>query len=209
MTAREEAGGASNPRRETVSIETTSHLEHLTADLERNAREELDPTTAAPAIDEEFPLQLGPATLASVCEAAVDEVSARFPDRTVEYAPDEGREGSGTWDARRVQYAATILLEDALKRTGAGEPVSLRWREHDEEVVLRVQFPRPLARGDRFVTYFEEGIRPDGADDAVGTLRLVVARKIALQHGGHLARVRTRAGTCYVVTLPRSTGRAA
>jgi hypothetical protein len=98
----------------------------------------------------------------------------------------------------------TILLEDALKRTKPSERVSLRWREHEGVVVLRVQFPRPLERGDRFVTYFEDGVRPDGADDAVGTLRIVAARKILQQHRGDLARIRTRAGTAYVATLPRS-----
>jgi len=49
-------------------------------------------------------------------------------------------------------------------------------------------------------------VRPDGADDTVGTLRIVAARKIVLQHRGHLARIRTRAGTAYVATLPRSAG---
>ena len=84
--------------------------------------------------------------------------------------------------------------------------VSLRWREHDGVAVLRVQFPRPLDRGDRFVTYFEDGVVPDGADDAVGTLRLVAARKIMQQHRGRLARIRTYAGTAYVATLPRAAG---
>jgi hypothetical protein len=54
------------------------------------------------------------------------------------------------------------------------------------------------------VTYFEDGVRPDGADDHVGTLRIVAARKIVRQHGGSLARIRTRAGTAYVLELPRS-----
>jgi signal transduction histidine kinase len=154
--------------------------------------------------DDEFPLELRPTTLAAVCRDAVSDVLARFPDRVIEYTPDPDLEGSGEWDAGRVTYAITILLEDAVKRTAADQPVSVRWREHDGEVVLRVQYPRPLARGDRFVTYFEEGVRPDGADDGVGTLRIVVARKIVLQHRGHLARIRTRAGTTYVATLPRS-----
>jgi hypothetical protein len=158
----------------------------------------------APEHDGEFPLEIGPTTLAELCRSAVDDVTSRFADRIVEYAPDPELEGAGEWDARRVAYAVTILLEDALKRTSAEERVSLRWREHDGVVVLRVQFPRALDRGDRFVTYFEDGVRPDGADDTVGTLRIVVARKIMLQHRGHLARIRTRAGTTYVATLPRS-----
>ncbi len=156
--------------------------------------------------DEEFPLELRETTLAELCRSAVDDVAARFAERVVDYAADGDLEGAGEWDPRRLAYAITILLEDALKRTSPEEPVSLRWREHDGVVVLRVQFPRALERGDRFVTYFEDGVRPDGADDAVGTLRLVVARKIMLQHRGHLARIRTRAGTTYVATLPRSAG---
>jgi hypothetical protein len=156
------------------------------------------------AHDEEFPLEIRATTLAELCLAAVNDVRARFADRVVEYAPDGELEGAGEWDPRRVAYAVTILLEDALKRTRATEPVSLRWREDGGVVVLRVQFPRPLDRGDRFVTYFEDGVRPDGADDTVGTLRIVAARKIMLQHRGHLARIRTRAGTTYVATLPRS-----
>lgn len=156
--------------------------------------------------EEEFALELAPARLADVCHSAMSDVAARHWDRRVEYAPDPDPRlrGAGEWDQRRVTYAVTILLEDALQRTKVGEPVSLRWREHDGVVVLRVQYPRPLERGDRFVTYFEDGVRPDGAADDVGTLRIVAARKIVAQHRGQLARIRTPAGTAYVVTLPRS-----
>jgi hypothetical protein len=187
-----------------VSIET-SQTDHGTEMLVGRAPPAAErPAGWGPTHDEEFPLDIRPTTLAELCRSAVEDVTARFADRVVEYAPDGELEGAGEWDARRIAYAVTILLEDALKRTSAGERVSLRWREHDGVVVLRVQFPRPLERGDRFVTYFEDGVRPDGADDTVGTLRIVAARKVVLQHRGHLARIRTRAGTSYVATLPRS-----
>lgn len=161
--------------------------------------------------DEEFPLELRATTIAALCRNAMADIAARFPDRVVEYAPelDAELEGAGEWDPRRVAYAVTILLEDALKRTSETDPVSLRWREHDGLVVLRVQYPRPLERGDRFVTYFEEGVRPDGADDGVGTLRILAALRIVRQHRGQLARIRTRSGTAYVVELPRSAAGAA
>jgi hypothetical protein len=162
--------------------------------------------SATLAHDEEFPLELRATSLAEVCRAALADVAARFPGRAVEYAPDPDPtlDGAGEWDARRVAYAVTILLEDALKRTHEAAPVGLRWRESDGVVVLRIQYPRPLERGDRFVTFFEDGVRPDGADDSVGTLRVAAAVKIARQHRGHLARIRTRAGTAYVLELPRS-----
>lgn len=186
-----------------MTIET-SEMHHGSEMLIGRQAPATDRTVRGPAEHEDFPLDLQPTTLAALCRSALDDVGARFPDRAVEYAPDVERDGAGEWDPRRVAYAVTILLEDALKRTRAEERVSLRWREHDDVVVVRVQFARPLDRGDTFVTYFEHGVRPDGADDRVGTLRIAAACKIMRQHRGDLARIRTRAGTTYVATLPRS-----
>lgn len=160
--------------------------------------------------DGEFPLDIRATTLSELCSSALADVAARFPTRAIAYGPDPDPSivGAGEWDARRIGYAVTILLEDALKRTTETEPVSVRWRQHDGGVVLRVQYPRPLEQGDRFVTYFDEGVRPDGADDSVGTLRILAALKIARQHGGRLSRIRTHTGTAYVLELPRSSSAA-
>lgn len=155
--------------------------------------------------EQEFALDLRPTSLATLCQAALDDVLARFSGRRVEYAPDPERRGAGVWDPTRLAYAVAILLEDALQRAPVGEPIQLRWREHDRDVVVRVQIPRPLERGEPLVTFFDDGVKPENPSDTVGTLRLVVARKIALQHGGYLARVRTRGGTTHVLTLPRWT----
>ncbi|HYG66154.1 MAG TPA: sensor histidine kinase [Anaeromyxobacteraceae bacterium] len=184
-----------------MTIETNEQLDHR-VDEARASVGPARPTPPATGHDVEFPLLVQDTSLAELCHAAVEDVSERYPDRIVQYAPDTAP-GAGAWDPRRISYAVTILLEDALQRTKPDEPVFLRWREHDGEVVIRVQYPRPLERGDRVVSLFEGGVRPDGADDSVPTLRLLVARKILLQHGGELARVRTHAGTTYVATLPR------
>ena len=186
----------------------TSHTENSSETFasasERRAAEQ--PGARTLRSDEHFPLEHRPTTLAELCPGAIADVSSRFSDRTIEYAPDPDPAimGSGQWDARRVAYALTILLEDALKRTGPADTVSVRWREHEDVAVLRVHYPRPHERGDFSVSYFEDGVQPDGADDNVGTLRIAAALKIARQHGGQLARVRTRAGTAYVLELPRS-----
>jgi signal transduction histidine kinase len=186
-----------------MSIETSTY-EHETELLDRPTRIADEP--AAEPRREAFALELKETTLGDICAAALRDINARIPDRKVTYAtdPDFDRRGLGTWDPRRVTYAVTILLEDALKRTAADAPVCLRWREDEDVVVLRVQFARPLERGDRFVTFFEDGVRPDGANDTAGTLRVAVARKIVRQHRGHFARIRTYSGTAYVMTLPRS-----
>jgi signal transduction histidine kinase len=155
--------------------------------------------------DQEFGLDLRQTSLTTLCKAALDDVAPRYPGRRLEYEPDPQRRGRGLWDPTRIAYGIAILLEDAILRTGPDDPIQLRWREYDTDLVVRVQFPRPLTAGDRIVSFFEDGVSPDGATDTTGTLRLIVARKIALQHGGHLARVRTRAGTTYILTLPRVT----
>jgi hypothetical protein len=189
-----------NDTTHTDADETVSRREH-----EETARQ----PGAHPAGDE-FPLEPRATTIAELCRNAIADVAARFADRTIDYEPDPDPDlgGAGDWDARRVTYAVTILLEDALKRTGEGDAVTVRWRDDGGGVVLRVQYPRPLEQGDRFVTYFDDGVQPDGADDKVGTLRILAALKIARQHGGRLARIRTYAVTAYVLELPRTGARA-
>lgn len=186
-------------------IDTTQEQNGMELADRGSPRTASEAPSAWPAYEEGVPLQLGETTLSDLCRSALADVAGRFPGRAIDYVPDPdpSRDGAGEWDARRVQYAVTILLEDALKRTSGPDPVSLRWREDDEGVVLRVQYPRPLDRGDRFVSYFEDGVRPDGAADSIGTLRIVAALRVARQHRGTLARIRTRAGTTYVLELPR------
>ena len=188
-----------------MSLPTSDLLQAVVPSSERRTP---PPPPPAYADDAEHALRLAPAELATLCRVAAEDVAARYPGRIVEYEADGDRTGRGEWDPTRVAYAIAILLEDALERTSsADDRIRLRWREHGGEVVLRVQYPRPVAEGDQVVSLFEGGVTPDGADDRVGTLRLVVARKIVLQHGGSLARVRTRAGTTYVATLPRRAAR--
>jgi signal transduction histidine kinase len=190
-----------------MTIETNSLQTATEARNETRQATGLPGASPVPEVEheQEFGLDLRPTSLTTLCKAALDDVAPRHPGRRIEYEPDPERRGRGLWDPTRIAYGIAILLEDAILRTGPEEPVQLRFREHDTDLVVRVQFPRPLAAGDRIVSFFEDGIRPDGVTDTTGTLRLIVARKIALQHGGHLARVRTRAGTTYILTLPRVT----
>jgi signal transduction histidine kinase len=189
-------------------IHPEPRLEELRSEQRRPLRlsDELRAALAIQPGEGEHGLKLRETDLATLCRAAVDDVAARYPGRVIEYEPDPELRGTGEWDPTRVAYAVAILLEDALERTRAEDPIRVRWREHEAEAVVRVQYPRPLSPGDRFVSFFEEGVQPDGATDGVGTLRLVVARRIVQQHAGTLARVRTRAGTTYVATLPRWPG---
>jgi hypothetical protein len=147
------------------------------------------------------PLVRGIADLGAVCRRAIvaselDDVGAR-----VDYRPQLHGERTGYWDFSRLARAVSLLLEDAAGSVGGDDRVELRWRVHDDEAVVRIQYPRPLDPGDRLVTFFDDA-REEGAPRAARE-RLLEARDIVLRHGGTLARVRTRRGTTYVVSLPR------
>jgi hypothetical protein len=152
----------------------------------------------------EFPrLSRGVSDVAAICRLAVAR-SVRFGARARVDAWPLG-EGPRTawWDADRLARALTLLLEDAAGLAGRDERVELRWRVHEDDVVIRIAIPRPLARGDRLVTFFDGGPGED-EDRELRADGLRAARDVVLAHGGTLARVRTLRATTWVVALPRA-----
>jgi hypothetical protein len=139
------------------------------------------------------------AELGAVCRRAIvasdGEVRAR-----VDYRPPLRGGATGRWDAGALARALSLLLQDAVASAGADARVELRWRVHESDAAIRIQYPRPLAPGDRLVTFFDDA-RERGGRAARAGLR--EARDAVLAQGGTLARVRTRRGTTYVVSLPR------
>jgi signal transduction histidine kinase len=149
----------------------------------------------------------GVADLGAVCRHAIVASNARDVRTRVDYLPQHRGDGTGYWDSSRLARAVSLLLEDAAASVAGDDRVELRWRTQGDEAVIRVQYPRALEPGDRLVTFFDEP-REDHAPGAAGA-QLREARDIVLRHGGTLARVRTRSGTTYVVSLPRDRSRVA
>jgi len=150
-------------------------------------------------------LARGAADIGAVCRRAivapeVDEVRAR-----IDYRPQLEGERTGYWDSDRLARAVSLLLQDAATSVAGRDRVELRWRDHDDHVVIRIQYPRPLEPGDHLVTFFDDA--REGNTREAARARLREARDIVLRHEGTLARVRTRRGTTYVVSLPRAVAR--
>jgi hypothetical protein len=144
------------------------------------------------SISGRVPVGAPPCDLDVVCRAAIASVRAAGLPLAVEYERDA--EPAGEWDPVRLAEAVACLLEVAAARAPRGAPLSLRWRGDGEEVAIRVEAPG--ARGPLRMELDWGGARADGP-------RAALARRIALAHGGMLARFRTRRATTHVMVLPR------
>ncbi len=142
----------------------------------------------------ELPVDARPCAMEDVCEAAIEELREIGFDGRIS-CEAEG-DGDGEWDPGRLSQAISYLLELAAASVAPADPVALRWRGDEDEVVLRVEAGR---RG------IPSGIEPEWGEDldGEGGLAAFLARRIALAHGGVLARFTANEATSFVMVLPR------
>ncbi|BDG04798.1 sensor histidine kinase [Anaeromyxobacter oryzae] len=144
----------------------------------------------------ELPVDPRPCELGAVCESAIEELREIGFRGRITYESDG--DGHGEWDPGRLSQAISYLVELAARHASPADSVSLRWRGDAESVVLRVEAGR---RG------VPAEIAPDFGDaiadvDESG-LEALLARRIALAHGGALARFTGGGGISFVLELPR------
>jgi hypothetical protein len=136
-----------------------------------------------------------PCDLDVVCRTAIGSLRAAGLPLVVEH--ERAGEPAGEWDPVRLAEAVSCLLEVAAARSTGGAPLRLRWRGDGDEVAIRVEAPG--GRGPLRMDFDWGEAREDGPKAAL-------ARRIALAHGGMLARFRTSRATTYVMVLPRLPG---
>ncbi|HET9599102.1 MAG TPA: HAMP domain-containing sensor histidine kinase [Anaeromyxobacteraceae bacterium] len=143
-------------------------------------------------------VERAPARLGEVCRAALEEVRAAEPGRTV--ALEVHGDDAALIDAARVEQLVCNLAVNALHHGAAGAPVDVRVSGQDEAVCLEVANAGALSP-DLLPTLFDP-FRPGDRSGSVG-LGLFIVREIARAHGGHVA-VRSEQGrTAFTVTFPR------
>jgi signal transduction histidine kinase len=147
----------------------------------------------------EFPHNPEPTDLERVCDAAIDELRASHPERSVtcEVAGDV----TGTWDPGRLQQVISNLVGNALTHgTGA---VSVRIEGDGHDVVLSVHNDGEPIPPDVLPVLFEPFRRGDRSPNGLG-LGLYIVREVIRRHGGSIdVRSSRDAGTTFVSRWPR------
>ena len=135
----------------------------------------------------------------------VDEVHMSFPEREVRVEL-EG-DGSGAFDSDRMAQVVTNLVNNALKYSPAGTPVTVRARGESESVLLEVHNRgEPIAQ-ELQQHLFEPMRRGDDQTDRTSRsigLGLFIVDHVVRAHGGAVTvRSRDGDGTTFSVRLPR------
>ncbi|MFO0681490.1 MAG: sensor histidine kinase KdpD [Sandaracinus sp.] len=95
------------------------------------------------------------------------------------------------------------LLENALKHTPAGSPITVRAEDDGKQASLFVEDRGPGVPAGSETRIFEKFVRAGGAGGGVG-LGLAICRAIALAHGGSIAASnREGGGASFRVTFPK------
>jgi PAS domain S-box-containing protein len=155
--------------------------------------------------DHRLPVSIGPADLAEVSRAVIDELRTAHPDRTIELRV-EG-DARGLWDAARMGQVISNLVGNALAHAAADAPVSVAIEADGGELTLRVHNYGPVIATDLIPKLFEpfrRGLaKPTGAERGLG-LGLFIVKQIVLAHGGEVRVESTpAAGTSFIVRLPQ------
>ena len=143
----------------------------------------------------------------AVCLGAIEEASARHPDRRIELKTS-GHGGTGLWDHGRLTQVLSNLLCNALAHSPPKTAVDLKIDDADEQVAIRVHNQGAIP-AELVPVIFEpfrraRGDTARGASDGVG-LGLYIVRELVHAHGGDVRLASSPAdGTTFTVVLPRA-----
>jgi two-component system, OmpR family, sensor kinase len=157
-------------------------------------------------LDQGRPLDRAPVDLSKLVGAAVDDLRAAAPDRSVTYEATGQVVVSG--DENRLRQVLANLLENARSHTPPGTPIHVRVGDSGADAVIEVIDQGPGMSADDAARAFERFYRadPSRARESGGAgLGLAIVAAITEAHGGH-AEVQTEpgAGATFRIWLPRA-----
>lgn len=149
----------------------------------------------------EFPLERKKTKLDALCAHLVGEALLSHPERQIDQEGED--EGGGWWDPRRLSQVIANLLDNALKHSPAGSPVSLRWRG-GTTTVIEVTNQGPPIPPEILPTLFDPLRRVHAPTRRGLGLGLFISQQIVIAHGGSLWGRSDEQGTVFTVRLPTS-----
>jgi signal transduction histidine kinase len=146
--------------------------------------------------------------IGDACRAAIDEIGASHPDRTLTF--HSTGDLSGRWDSERIGRMLSNLVSNAVQHGAPDGPVSVRGFGSNGAVRVSIhnegrpipehlwrQIFEPLAHGGTEPRHTRTNNRNLG-------LGLYIAYEIATAHGGTLELTSsTQEGTTFEAVLPR------
>ncbi|MFB1484849.1 ATP-binding protein [Corallococcus sp. RDP092CA] len=185
-------------------------LERLTRQVDRLTRLIGDMLDVSRLQAGRFALTVASMDLVALAREVMERVQSTRPERQgvlsldVPDAPLVGR-----WDEQRLDQLLTNLVENALRYSPPGAPVTVRIREEDGQVRMDVEDHGIGIPAESLPQLFTPFFRArNAAEHYAGGLGLglAICREIVERHGG---RIQARSegpgqGTCFTVWLPRS-----
>ena len=198
------AGGLEGERQ----LQAVARIQRGAAKMDTMIRDLLEYTRTR--LGRGIPIARVPCSIASVCEAALDEMKAVHPDRAFRFEPSG--ELSGDYDGARLQQVFSTLLDNAVQHGARGSPVILEAHGGLETVTVRVKNYGPSIPPEALQVIFNPlvrlacgALRPDERRSTSLGLGLFIARSIVVGHGGTLeVESSDRSGTVFTARLPRA-----
>ena len=157
----------------------------------------------------EIPLNLLPENMAGICQAALDDAQAGYPDCPFELKVSGDL--SGSFDSARLQQLFSNLLNNAAQYRDNSRAVMLTAVGEANSITVQVcnhgpVIPAPLLQAifDPLVQLsVEQGLQEGAPSSSLG-LGLFIAREITMSHCGTITVASNEhSGTVFTVKLPR------
>ncbi len=154
-----------------------------------------------------IPVARADVDLATITREAVEEISARHPER--EFRFETTGDCRGQWDGKRVSQAVSNLVENAVKHGTEDSPILIAARGENDEAIIAVQNRGAMTGGpdhDQLFAPFRSIASAQLAGEEQGSmgLGLYIAEQITIAHGGRIdMQSSEETGTTFEIHLPR------
>jgi len=146
--------------------------------------------------------------MARTVQEVADEISAAYPDRTVQVGASGTLEGE--WDCPRISQVLTNLMANAMEHGSPGTDVTVAVHGDENEVDISVHNRGPAIPSNQLQRLFNpmkqsEGTTAAGAGSSGNLgLGLYIAERIVNAHRGRITvKSSEQGGTTFTVHLPR------
>ena len=199
-----ESGVGLTPERQRATFE------RLTRQVDRLTRLIGDMLDVSRLQSGRFALTVAPMDLTALAHEVLERIQSTRPERQGLLSLDVP-EGPlvGRWDEQRLDQLLTNLVENALRYSPPGTPVSMRVREEEGQVRVDVEDQGIGIPGESLPQLFTPFFRArNAAEHYAGGLGLglAICREIVERHGGRIqaSSEGPGKGTCFTVWLPRA-----